>query len=35
MIFQDENRTLTDKIIDKSVKKMVYVLEKELGATLR
>ena len=35
MIFQDENRTLTDKIIDKSVKKMVYVLEKELGASLR
>ncbi len=35
MIFQDDNRTLTDKIIDKTVKKMVYVLEKELGASLR
>ncbi len=35
LVFQDENRTLTDKIIDKVVKKMVYVLEKELGASLR
>ncbi len=35
LIFQDENRTLTDKIIDKAVNKMVYVLEKEVGAKLR
>jgi phenylalanyl-tRNA synthetase beta chain len=35
MSFQDENRTLTDKIIDKSVKKAIWILENELGAKLR
>ncbi len=35
MSFQDENRTLTDKIVDKSVKKAIWILEKELGASLR
>ena len=35
LIFQDATRTLTDKIIDKTVGKMVFVLEKELGAKLR
>jgi phenylalanyl-tRNA synthetase beta chain len=35
LIFQDESKTLTDKIIDKTVGKMVYVLEKEIGAKLR
>ncbi len=35
LIFQDKDKTLRDKIIDKTVKKMVFILEKELGATLR
>lgn len=35
MSFQDENRTLTDKIIDKAVKKAIWILENELGAKLR
>ncbi len=35
MSFQDENRTLTDKIIDKSVKKAIWILENEFGAKLR
>lgn len=33
--FQDENRTLTDKIIDKVIKKVIWILENELGAKLR
>ena len=35
LIFQDKEKTLRDKIIDKTVNKMVFILEKELGATLR
>ena len=35
LVFQDETKTLTDKIIDKTVGKMVFILEKELGAKLR
>ncbi|MFO7978242.1 MAG: phenylalanine--tRNA ligase subunit beta [Bacteroidales bacterium] len=31
----DENKTLTDKEIDKFMQKMVFVLEKELGAEIR
>ncbi len=35
LIFQDETKTLTDKIIDKTVNKMVYLMEQELDAKLR
>ena len=35
LIFQDESKTLTDKIIDKIIKKIIWVLENELGARLR
>ncbi len=35
LIFQDKEKTLRDKIIDKTVNKMIFILEKELGATLR
>ena len=35
LIFQDKEKTLRDKIVDKTVNKMVYILEKELGAKLR
>ncbi len=34
-IFQDENRTLTDKQIDKVMNKLIQVFEKELGAQIR
>ena len=35
IILQDENKTLTDKIIDKSVDKIFKALEREFGAELR
>ncbi|OYT12199.1 MAG: phenylalanine--tRNA ligase subunit beta [Bacteroidetes bacterium 4572_112] len=35
LIFQDKDKTLRDKIVDKAVNKMVFILEKELGAKLR
>ena len=34
-ILQDENKTLTDKIIDKTMRRLQQAFEKELGATLR
>lgn len=34
-ILQDENKTLTDKEIDKFMDRMVYVMEKEAGALVR
>ncbi len=34
-ILQDENKTLTDKIIDKAMKRIQQALEKEAGAQLR
>ncbi len=34
-ILQDENKTLTDKIIDKAMKRIQQTLEKETGAQLR
>ncbi len=34
-ILQDENKTLTDKIIDKTMKRILQALEKETGAQLR
>ncbi len=34
-ILQDENKTLTDKIIDKSMNKIIKTLEREFGAELR
>ncbi len=34
-ILQDENKTLTDKLIDKTMNKISRQLEKELGASLR
>jgi phenylalanyl-tRNA synthetase beta chain len=34
-ILQDENKTLTDKEIDKFMARMAYVLEKEAGAVVR
>ena len=35
LIFQDKEKTLRDKVIDKIMKKVIFILEKELGATLR
>jgi phenylalanyl-tRNA synthetase beta chain len=34
-ILQDKNKTLTDKVIDKSMRKLQQTFEKELGAVLR
>ncbi|MCS6821423.1 MAG: phenylalanine--tRNA ligase subunit beta [Microscillaceae bacterium] len=34
-ILQDENQTLTDKIIDKTMEKLMQTFEKELGAIIR
>ncbi len=34
-ILQDENKTLTDKIIDKTMKRLLQAFEKEAGAQLR
>lgn len=34
-ILQDETKTLTDKQIDKIMKKLIFVYEKELGAQIR
>jgi phenylalanyl-tRNA synthetase beta chain len=34
-ILQDENKTLTDKVIDKTMKRILQVLEKQTGAKLR
>ncbi len=34
-ILQDENKTLTDKVIDKSMRRLQQAFEKELGAMLR
>ncbi len=34
-VLQDENKTLTDKIIDKTMKKLLQAFEKEAGAKLR
>ncbi|MDT8393752.1 MAG: phenylalanine--tRNA ligase subunit beta [Bacteroidales bacterium] len=33
--FRDEDRTLTDKVIDKSMKRLITAFEKELGASIR
>jgi phenylalanyl-tRNA synthetase beta chain len=33
--FQDENKTLTDKRVDKIMKKLQTQFEKQLGASLR
>ncbi len=35
IILRDPNKTLTDKHVDKTIKRIVAALEKELGATLR
>ncbi len=34
-VLQDENKTLTDKVIDKVMRRLQQTFEKELGATLR
>ncbi|MDH5597923.1 MAG: phenylalanine--tRNA ligase subunit beta [Cyclobacteriaceae bacterium] len=34
-ILQDEEKTLTDKIIDKTMNKLIYSYEKEVGAIIR
>ena len=34
-ILQDENQTLTDKVIDSSMEKLMNSFEKELGAVIR
>ncbi len=34
-ILQDENKTLTDKLIDKSMNRIQQVFEREIGASLR
>jgi len=34
-ILQDENKTLTDKVIEKTMKRILQALEKEAGASLR
>ncbi len=34
-ILQDENKTLTDKVIDKAMRRLQQAFEKELGAVLR
>ncbi len=34
-ILQDSNKTLTDKVIDKTMRRLQQAFEKELGATLR
>ena len=34
-ILQDENKTLTDKLIDKSMQRIQQAFEKEIGASLR
>ena len=34
-ILQDENKTLTDKIIDKTMKKLTHTYQHKIGATLR
>ena len=34
-VLQDENKTLTDKVIDKTMRRLQQVFEKELGAFLR
>jgi phenylalanyl-tRNA synthetase beta chain len=34
-ILQDENKTLTDKVIDKTMRRLQQAFEKELGAVLR
>ena len=34
-IFRDEEKTLTDKIIDKTMKRLMTAFEKELNASLR
>jgi phenylalanyl-tRNA synthetase beta chain len=34
-ILQDENKTLTDKLIDKSMQRIQQAFERELGASLR
>jgi phenylalanyl-tRNA synthetase beta chain len=33
--FQDENQTLTDKVIDRVMEKMIDSLGKQVGAKLR
>lgn len=35
LIFEDKTKTLNDKVIDKGFKKFIYLLENELGATVR
>lgn len=35
LMFEDKTKTLNDKVIDKSFKKFIYLLEKELGAKVR
>ena len=34
-ILQDDSKTLTDKVIDKSMNRLMYRFEKELGAVIR
>jgi phenylalanyl-tRNA synthetase beta chain len=34
-VLQDENKTLTDKVIDKTMRRLQQTFEKELGAVLR
>ena len=34
-ILQDKNKTLTDKIIDKTMKRLVHAFTQNLGAELR
>jgi len=34
-VLQDENKTLTDKIIDKAMKRIQQAMERETGAQLR
>ncbi|HBH24673.1 MAG TPA: hypothetical protein DDY13_14790, partial [Cytophagales bacterium] len=34
-ILQDDRKTLTDKVIDKVMDRLIQVYEKELGAVIR
>ena len=34
-VLQDENKTLTDRVIDKTMRRLQQVFEKEAGAVLR
>ena len=35
ILLQDKQKTLEDKVIDKAMKKVIYLLDKELGIKIR